>query len=743
VAKSNTKTKAVAPSNATEAKLPRNVEERSRNELVAQFLPPGVTLTDWRSVPDRSKRGAIYARYSTAEQSDKSCQDQIREAAERLNAHGIAVTHVFLDEKTRARAWKARLGFAEAMRIGELEEYGVIAIENVSRFARQALKGAARLAMFADHEIQIFDCLSGMLYDLNDGMHVSMIQNMLSWAENETKGRSQMTRRGHRGLARAGFWTGGRAPLGYVSVKEPGQTHPVLKPDPNQEAQRLAQRLFELFDKGVSASSIGRMPEIVEPYLRIRRTKKPSNRKLLPYLSEATIHSILENPVYVGRRIWGQHGRTGKLDEYSGRNRTKAQPAERTEDVPEFCDPLIALDLFERVQRRRDANAQQCRERGIANAGRGHLLSGLVKCASCGFAFVINAGGKNKPTYTCTARKQLGSDGCINKCSVLRAALEAKVKHVIETMVKDPDALAKLVERHNDEIDKANDGQLATVKSLERQLAEQQLKAQNLGGEIAIAPSRTLRSMLDATEQHVAELENRLAQARSALQPHLVVHRVLDFEVGEGSLFTGALVEDRALIHDLVESIQVHPTGFLVMQLRKETFLANVSQVMFDVSEPQPMLDEVRAEHRASYFDAVEIAEQHGRRVVPGGVLMVKNGRFHYALRTGESDRRDVLDALESASRKTLATPTGRNAIGRRPSRLSERFSRLGRCHYATGAAGRIQQGYRREEVRGHTASHMGPRRTHRAPTEIVTDFGFAISSRAARVRHYAPRRTR
>ena len=664
MAKSNPRSKpnpVAPPSSAADAsaKPPRCADERPKCDLVAQFLPPGVTLTDWRIVPDRGKRGAIYARYSSEEQSDKSCEDQIREAAERLKSHGIFVTHVFLDEKTRARAWKARIGFADAMRAGEREEYGVIAIENVSRFARQALKGAARLATFADHEIQIFDCLSGMLYDLNDGMHVSMINNMLSWAENETKGRSQMTRRGHRGLARAGFWTGGRAPLGYVSVKEHGQEHPVLKPDPNQEAQHLAQRLFELFDKGVSASSIGRMPEIVEPYLRIRRAKKSSKRKLLPYLSESTIHAILENPVYVGRRVWGQHGRTGKLDEYSGRNRTKEQPAERTEHVPEFCDPLIALDMFERVQRRREANAQQCRERGIANPGRGHLLSGLVKCAACGFAFVINAGGKNKPTYTCTARKQLGSDGCANKCSVTREPLEAKVKHVIETMVKDPAALAKLVERHNAAIDQANDGQLSMVKLLERQLSEEELKAQNLGAEIAASPSRTLRAMLDAVEQRISELETKLVHARASVQPHLVVDQVLDFKVGEGSLFTGDLVEDRALVHDLVESIQVHPSGFLVMQLRRETFLANVSQVMFDISAPQPSLEDVRGEHRASYFEAVQLAEEHGRRVVPGGILMVKDGRYRYALVTEDVDDNLALDALSSASRKTLATPTG------------------------------------------------------------------------------------
>lgn len=632
----------------------------SRNDVLAQLLPPGVAITDWRTIPDRSKRGAIYARYSTAEQSDKSCQDQIREAAERLKVQGIVLTHVFLDEKTRARAWKARVGFAEAMRVAEREEFGVIAIENVSRFARQALKGSARLALLADHEVQIFDCLSGTLYDLTNGVHVSMIQNMLSWAENETKGRSQMTRRGHRGLAREGYWTGGRAPLGYVAVKAPGQTHPRLCPDPNEETQRLAKRIFELVDKGVSASTIGRMPEIVTTYLQLRRDKKPSKRKLLPYVSEATIHSILKNPVYVGRRVWGQNGRTGKLDEFSGRNRTKEQPVDRTEQVADLCKPIIALDLFERVQHRLNANAKQCRDRGIANPGRGHLLSGLLKCASCGFAFVINAGGKNRPTYTCTARKQLGSNGCDNKCSVLREPLEAKVKHVIETMVKDPAALAGLVMRHNETIDEANAGQLMTVTVLERRLAEQQLKAQNLGAEIAVGPSRTLRGLLDAAEQSIAELDTQLTLARAAVQPHLVVHRVHDVKVGEGSLFTGNLVEDRALIRDLIESIQVHASGFLVMQLRKETFLANVSQVMFDVSKAtERSLEDARGDHRYSYFEAVDLAEEHGRRVVPGGILMLKDGRYRYALVTEELDGDLGLDALESASRKTLATPTG------------------------------------------------------------------------------------
>lgn len=96
------------------------------------------------------------------------------------------------------------------------------------------------------------------------------------------------------------------------------------------------------------------------------------------------------------------------------------------------------------------------------------------------------------------------------------------------------------------------------------------------------------------------------------------------------------------------------------MQLLKETFLANVSQVMFDVSASAASLEDARGgEHRARYFEAVQVAEEHGRRVVPGGILMVKDGRFNYALRSEESDHGAVLDALESASRKTLATPTG------------------------------------------------------------------------------------
>jgi hypothetical protein len=48
----------------------------------------------------------------------------------------------------------------------------------------------------------------------------------------------------------------------------------------------------------------------------------------------------------------------------------------------------------------------------------------------------------------------------------------------------------------------------------------------------------------------------------------------------------------------------------------------------------------------------------HGREIVPGGILAVRDDRFQYAL-LSEEVREEEEDGGEPSSRKTLATPTG------------------------------------------------------------------------------------
>lgn len=78
-------------------------------------------------------------------------------------------------------------------------------------------------------------------------------------------------------------------------------------------------------------------------------------------------------------------------------------------------------------------------------------------------------------------------------------------------------------------------------------------------------------------------------EARSLLPP---TH---DFVVKDAPLFTGNDVEDRALLHSLIESIFVYPAGFLVLTFKPHAFFAEVATIMFGTAAPTLAVSKARA----------------------------------------------------------------------------------------------------------------------------------------------------
>ncbi len=553
-------------------------------------------------------RGAFYGRFSDEMQNASSTDDQLREGhstAEKIGA-ALGENHVYLDPATRAGAWLSRDRWAAMCRAAERREFDVIIVENLTRAAREYWRGAREMEAFARNGIKLADGLMGLI-DLNTPHGQMYVSMCLQMAEGETMFKRQMSRRGHRAKARAGYSTGGRPPVGLMresifhesKVDEDGRPVRIgVRWAPSEDATEIAcvRRIFELVDTGVSRHRIAKMPEIEEVLLSRRSTRK----LVRPQIQPASITAILRNEIYTGQRIWGKHGRTGDKDERSGRKRNVRQPDQERVVVDGFTEPIIERELWERVQKRLDESAERWhaqRKAGAgANVGRGgtkkrYLLTGLMKCAGCGFAMVVNSGGKNRPAYHCATRKR-GKDACANKIYVPREPLEAKVHQVVEMVIKDPKRLAELVCEHNRRVNDLNAGQLEAIKAMQtkRERLDQErsryVKAVALVGEGEIPE---LVAEIELRKKQIAELDGKVAAARANLQPALLARTMRDVESGDAPLLTGDPIEDRAFLHEVIEKILVYADGSIVVRWQGSLFVG--TQAAFPVPRRTPTPD--------------------------------------------------------------------------------------------------------------------------------------------------------
>ena len=152
-------------------------------------------------------------------------------------------------------------------------------------------------------------------------------------------------------------------------------------------------------------------------------------------------------------------------------------------------------------------------------------------------------------------------------------ALEARLKQMLEVVVKDPKRLAGLVKEHNSRVGAANTDQLATVRVLQARKSTLEEERDRLASAIALGKGapKTLVTELQKREQELEEVSARIAEGEARVLPVLVpsIARVRDFVTGAAKLFTGDFDSDRKLLVETISGVLVYPNGSLVVQFQE------------------------------------------------------------------------------------------------------------------------------------------------------------------------------
>jgi len=194
---------------------------------------------------------AIYARYSSENQSDKSIDDQIRVCKGYITAHDMSVEdkHIYVDEAISGSVIN-RPALQTLQIAAENKEFEAVVVDDLSRLSRSNHQMLTIVLKFNYLQIKIVSVSDGIISDDENsklGIHLRGLMNELYLDDLKKK-----TMRGLEGQKLRGFSAGEKVygyytePVGELKLNKKGQAkyegrvHKI-----NQEEANIVQKIYK------------------------------------------------------------------------------------------------------------------------------------------------------------------------------------------------------------------------------------------------------------------------------------------------------------------------------------------------------------------------------------------------------------------------------------------------------------------------------------------------------------------
>jgi site-specific DNA recombinase len=231
---------------------------------------------------------------------------------------------------------------------------------------------------------------------------------------------------------------------------------------------------------------------------------------------------IINNPLYAGRLIWMR--REWRRDPNSStrarRYRMRDESEWHTIEVPDLR--IVDQSIVEAAQAELARNRRAPDEKLAQKRRTKHLLSGLIKCGTCGSSYTLTS----RDYYGCAGVKERGN--CDNRTTVRKALIEETVLAALQADLLTP-KMAELfetefrreVERAAKRYSEFDPAVVADISRVEAELGN--LSANLLAG--VVGP--TMMTMIAAREAELAALKARQAANRGPTNVTIVPHAIL------------------------------------------------------------------------------------------------------------------------------------------------------------------------------------------------------------------------
>jgi len=432
---------------------------------------------------------SIYARYSSANQTEASIDAQVRACMEYAKSKGLDVIKVYVDSaKTGTNAEREQ--FQQMISDAEKKLFKNLIIHKLDRFSRDKYDAVTYKRKLKISGVTILSVTENL-----DGSPESLILESMLEGLNQYYSLN-LAREVAKGMKEAALkcrHLGGTPPLGLDVDKESKQY--VI----NEPEAKIVRLIFQLYAEGVGYTSILQRLNMLG-----YKTKQGK-----PFMKNS-LNNLLKNEKYTGRYIFNR-----KLEkDVTGKRNPQIKPREEWIVVEDGLPAIIDQDTFDKVQEKLVYNLKSG---GKLKATEMYLLSGLIQCGVCGAAMYSNSRicgrGKTKYfSYRCSGRMK--HHNCSNK-EIRKEYVEGFVldelyeKLFSEHSVKQ---LTTLLNEYNQtqmnsnnsersEAERELDAVVAKVSNIVKLVAESGISIDTVKTEL-----KDLEDRKNALEQYIAEL---------------------------------------------------------------------------------------------------------------------------------------------------------------------------------------------------------------------------------------------
>jgi DNA invertase Pin-like site-specific DNA recombinase len=387
-------------------------------------------------------KAAVYARYSSENQSEKSIDDQVRVCRNYAKEHDFTIEdkHIYVDEALSG-SLANRPGLQALEKSAEAREFEAVIVDDLSRLSRSNHQMLTLVLKFNYYQVKLISVSDGIVTDDENsklGIQMRGLINELYLDDLRKK-----TARGLEGQKLRGFSAGENVygystkPVGELKLNRKGQAkYEGMVHKINPEEAEIVQRIFKEFIEGKSTRKIA---------IKLNEEKIPTKKGMPGGWNISTITRILKSEKYVGKWDWRKFKNV--RDPMTGRRKVVARPL--TDRIPLYREDLVIINkgVWEKAQKRwqelkgawpvskkREIFYQQ---KSYIHTSPTHLFSGLMKCSACGGAIVLTS-GKGSGYYGCynAIRKTCG-----NKIIIPRKRIEETIINELRNNILTTDNL--------------------------------------------------------------------------------------------------------------------------------------------------------------------------------------------------------------------------------------------------------------------------------------------------------------
>ena len=451
-------------------------------------------------------RVALYARYSSDNQSVASIEDQFRICREHAEREQWKVFGAYRDAAVSGASVILRPGLQALLQDAQRGKFDRVLAEALDRVSRDQADVATLFKHLRFAGVQIFTLSEGEITELHVGLKGTMNALFL-------KDLADKTHRGIRGRVEKGK-SGGGLCYGYDVVKHISAAGEPIRGDRtvNEAQAEVVRRVFREFAAGISPRAIARRLNgegISGPDAALW-----TNSTLRGHAARGT--GLINNELYIGKLVWNRLRYI--KDPTTGKRVSRINRREKwiSTEVPELR--IVDNDLWQAAKDRQGelaakyANVITATRAAQANRLNGthrprSLLSGLLVCGCCSGPYAL----RGQDRFACSNHVMNGS--CANSRTIGRETLENRLLLGLRDRLMAPEiaaaamrAFAEETNRLNRERRSSGDADRKSLTDVEKSIKEIVTAIENCGY------SRPLMDRLRELEAKQDELSERLSR---------------------------------------------------------------------------------------------------------------------------------------------------------------------------------------------------------------------------------------